>query len=146
MGQDHAESVQLSGWCEEADFTPQLSAAQREELLASYETVMLARDAVMKAIEDARNDETVNKSQEVAVTISGDPQQVAALQSHDARVLAEVFIVSDVTLEPTEGASGLVATVRAAEGEKCPRCWNYRELGEDGLCARCHDVVATFEE
>jgi isoleucyl-tRNA synthetase len=35
--------------------------------------------------------------------------------------------------------------VHAAHGEKCPRCWNWRELGEDGLCDRCHDVMASIE-
>ena len=72
-------------------------------------------------------------------------QRVEALAAHGASVLAEIFIVSDVKFEPLEGASEFVATVSAASGEKCPRCWNYRELGEDGLCERCHDVVAAFE-
>ena len=34
-----------------------------------------------------------------------------------------------------------VCSVFPAEGQKCPRCWNWRELGEDGLCERCHDAV-----
>ena len=35
--------------------------------------------------------------------------------------------------------------VEAAHGEKCPRCWNYREVGEDAshpdVCGRCADVL-----
>ena len=146
MGSDHAPSVQLAGWPDEADFKPQLPASNRSALLTSYEIVMLARDAVMKAIEDARSAGSVNKSQEVAVTLSGNSDQIAALQAHGAGVLAEIFIVSDVDFETVEGADELSAVVRDASGEKCPRCWNYRSLGEDGLCARCHDVVAAFEE
>ena len=37
-------------------------------------------------------------------------------------------------------------TVAHAEGERCPRCWNWRELGDDGLCCRCHDAVEGASE
>ncbi len=144
-GDSHAASIQLAGWPNAEDFVPQLDISEREQLLASYEDIMLARDAVMKAIEDARNDGAFNKSQEVQVTISGDAERVRALEAHGAHALAEIFIVSDVSFEPAEGAKDFVATVSAASGEKCPRCWNYRELGEDGLCERCHNVVASLE-
>ena len=138
-------SVQLAGWPAEEDFAPRLSAADREELLASYEVVMAARDAVMKAIEEARNDGLFTKSQEAAATIMGNTELVEALAKHGERTLAEVFIVSDVELEESDDADGFVASVSAAPGEKCPRCWNYRELGPDGLCERCHDVVLDLE-
>ncbi|MBQ3282370.1 MAG: hypothetical protein IJH42_00780, partial [Atopobiaceae bacterium] len=53
--------------------------------------------------------------------------------------LAEVFVCSEV--EVVEGEE-LSVTVEAAHGEKCPRCWNWREpVDEAGLCQRCHDVV-----
>ena len=48
-------------------------------------------------------------------------------------------------VELTEGEE-LSCSVEPAHGEKCPRCWNFRELGEDGLCPRCHDAVAALEE
>ncbi len=145
MQEGRVEFVQLAGWPSEEDFVPQLPAEERTALLSSYEDVMAARDAVMKAIEDARSDGAFNKSQEVEVSISGDEQRVKALAAHGAAALSEIFIVADVKFEPVSGSDAFVATVRAATGEKCPRCWNYRELGEDGLCARCHDVVASFE-
>ena len=43
-------------------------------------------------------------------------------------------------------AEELSCEVLPANGEKCPRCWNWRELGEDGLCERCHDVVAQLAD
>ena len=144
--EDHAASVQLAGWPEQSDFKPQLDCAEGEELIESYETVMLARDAVMKAIEDARCDGAFSKSQEVAVTISGDAKAVNALSQHGSQALAEIFIVSDVAFEPVADSKEFIATVSAAHGEKCPRCWNYRDLGKDGLCSRCHSVVAAFEQ
>jgi len=31
-----------------------------------------------------------------------------------------------------------------ASGSKCPRCWNWRNLGPDGLCERCSIVVGAL--
>ena len=45
-----------------------------------------------------------------------------------------------------ERGEDYACTVLPARGEKCPRCWNWRELGEDGLCARCHDVIENIGE
>ena len=50
----------------------------------------------------------------------------------------ELFIVSGV--EFVEG-SDFACEVLPAEGEKCPRCWNYRTLGGNAnhpaVCERC---------
>ncbi len=145
MEEGRVAAVALAGWPVEDDFAPQLPATEREELLASYEVVMEARDAVMKAIEEARNDGLFTKSQEAAATIMGNTGLIEALAAHGLDTLAEIFIVSDVELEESDDADDFVASVSQAPGEKCPRCWNYRELGPDGLCERCHEVVAAFD-
>ena len=145
MEEGRVAAVALAGWPVEDDYAPQLPATEREELLASYEVVMEARDAVMKAIEEARNDGLFTKSQEAAATIMGNTGLIEALAAHGLDTLAEIFIVSDVELEESDDADGFVASVSQAPGEKCPRCWNYRELGPDGLCERCHEVVAAFD-
>ena len=36
---------------------------------------------------------------------------------------------------------GIKVSVRKAEGEKCQRCWKYRELNADGICPDCVDAV-----
>ncbi|NTU89126.1 MAG: hypothetical protein HGA54_04345, partial [Actinobacteria bacterium] len=44
---------------------------------------------------------------------------------------------------------GVSAEVSVAPGEKCPRCWNIRELGRvashTDLCERCALVVDEIE-
>ena len=47
-------------------------------------------------------------------------------QRFDASVFEELFIVSGVTFA---AGDELACEVKPAEGDKCPRCWNYRELG-----------------
>ena len=95
----------------------------------------------MKAIEDARNDGLFKKSQEAAAVLTCSEKDAAVLSARGLDVLAEIFIVSSVTIETSEDAEQVEAQVALAEGDKCPRCWNVRELGEDGLCERCHEVI-----
>jgi isoleucyl-tRNA synthetase len=51
--------------------------------------------------------------------------------------------VSEVSMVEGEDVSVAVAP---AAGDKCPRCWNYRETGVDPsfpeLCDRCAAVLA----
>ncbi len=144
-GSDHEPSIQLASWMHEDDFVPQIPAAEREQILATYETVTAARDAVTKAIEEARNAELLTKSQEAAATIVCNADTAAVLEARGTEALTEMFIVASVRIDVDESAVEPSATVAPAAGEKCPRCWNFRELGEDGLCARCHEVVESLE-
>ncbi len=65
--------------------------------------------------------------------------------------LAEALVVSQLELHEAAAKDGEDAIVRfelsAAGGEKCERCWKYRELGADpehpGICAECAAVVTS---
>lgn len=141
-GDDHAVSVQLAGWPAPEDFVPQIPAAERAKLIEDYAVVMAARAAASKAMEDNKAALGITKTQEAAVKIAAPADQLAILEARGCEQLAELLIVASVEL--TEGAE-LSAEVSVAAGEKCPRCWNVRELGADGLCPRCHEVVDAFE-
>ena len=121
-----------------------LSRPDEERLLEGYRTALAVRDVVTKALEDARAQGVVSKSQEAAVTVRAPQATVDALAAGGAD-LAEFFIVARVDVLVGEG-DDVTADVAVAQGEKCPRCWNVRELGEDGLCARCHDAVHAAED
>ena len=103
---------------------------------------MTARAAATKAMEDNKADLGISKTQEAAITITAPADQLEVLKARGEQAIAELLIVSSVTLEPGDE---LAASVSVAAGEKCPRCWNVRELGADGLCPRCHEVVEAFE-
>jgi isoleucyl-tRNA synthetase len=103
---------------------------------------MAVRDVVTKALEDARAAKQINKSQEAALTLTMPAATLAVLNAYDAAVYEELFIVASVTF--VEGDE-LQAVVAQAEGEKCPRCWNFRTLGGNhnhpGVCERCGDAL-----
>ena len=114
----------------------------------AYSEVLTAaltlRGAVTKALEDARTAGTFTKSQEVRISATVPSSDFALLTGERAIDLAEFFIVSEVALTENEDAEddGITVTVDAARGERCDRCWNYREdTGVHGehehICSRC---------
>ena len=84
----------------------------------------------------------IGKSQEAAVTVMAPAETIAVLEQRGAAELAEFFIVAQVRLLV---ADELAVEVEPAAGEKCPRCWNLRELGVDAahpdVCGRCAEVL-----
>ncbi|MDO8963869.1 MAG: isoleucine--tRNA ligase [Coriobacteriia bacterium] len=134
---DGAVSVQLAGWP-----TVEVPAAAAAGLRAEFAIVLEVREAVTKALEDARNAGVIGKSQEAALVVTVSAGQVAALGARPA--LSDLFMVASVTL--AEGPELGIAVSRAA-GEKCPRCWNIKtDIGTDpghpDVCARCARVLA----
>ena len=102
------------------------------------------RGVVTKAIEDARSAGTFTKSQEVRVVATAPQEAYDLLTGERACDLAEFFIVSEVELAVGEE---FTAQVEAAHGDRCDRCWNYREsTGAHGeyehVCSRCADALA----
>lgn len=133
-----AESVQLTGW-------PIIELPAEEALVIreAYSVVLEVRDIATRAIEAARNDKVVGKSQEAALLIAAPQGVMDVLRERGEGAIAEMLIVSEVILTDGETIS---VEVRPAAGEKCPRCWNYRELvrtgDTPGVCARCAAVLA----
>lgn len=139
------ESVQLAGW-------PQVAAREDAgELRASYAVLLAVREAVTRELETARNSGVIGKSQEARLVVTTTPAGAAVLAALGLEALAETFIVSAVEIMTADDGEGdgvddaiVKVAVLRAEGEKCPRCWNWRELGADGVCARCGAVLAAL--
>ena len=136
-------SVQLAGWPKASDFVPALpSGEDQTKILEDFGEVITVRDVVTKALEDARGEKTINKSQEASVVVTAPKALLDHLARYDSEVFEELFIVASVAF--TEGAE-LSASVEPASGEKCPRCWNFRELGGNEhhphVCKRCGDAL-----
>ena len=124
-----------------------LDAAAKER----WAKLVSLRDAVNKALENARNAGVFKKAQDTDVTLSVSESDAAFLAGVD---LASLRIVSKVTVTTgaVEGEKSedclIPCTIAVAldESPKCPRCWNHSEhIGIDGhhnqLCDRCAAVV-----
>ena len=103
------------------------------EKLARWEHLLLVRDVVLKALEEARQSKFIGAPLEARVRLAG-----AGVDDYAADLPA-LFIVSQVVLEP--GAE-IKATVEKADGVKCERCWKYSTaVGQDAqyptVCGAC---------
>ncbi len=129
--------------------------ALSEEQADKWAKVMALRDDVNKALELARSEQGIKKSQDADLTLTfagpaWDAFKAMGLSEED---LAALCIVSAVTAAEGEGGGyqgeefdGLTVKVAPAAGCKCPRCWNHSvKIGTAGhhaeLCDRCARVL-----
>ncbi|MEE3488715.1 MAG: isoleucine--tRNA ligase [Bulleidia sp.] len=111
-----------------------------EEVKKTFSELLNLRSDVNKALEDARNNNLIHSAQEAALEISCTKADEDLLTGTLKGAEAQWMIVSKVSF--TESDSRVVKVMKAP-GTKCPRCWNYSETpDEDGLCPRCHAVLA----
>jgi isoleucyl-tRNA synthetase len=139
---DRPSNVQLAGWPSRDAFLPAIPNDCSEDLFNRFEAALEVRELVTKALEDARNEKEINKSQEARIEAVLTDELYDKIKDFDTSVFEELFIVSAVSFER---GSDVSVRVLPAEGEKCPRCWNYRELGTNAnhphVCGRCGQVL-----
>jgi isoleucyl-tRNA synthetase len=142
------ESVHLDEFWKRTQVAGQLfTFAEWEKLDRDWEQLHEVRNAVLKALEEARNNKLIGTGLEAQVILSATDPVYSVLASH-ASELRYLFIVSAVTLTQASGnGTGAVhVEVKKADGLKCERCWNYStHVGEDKqyptVCERCSAVL-----
>ncbi len=137
-----------------------------DELAERWESIVLLRGEVSKALEEARTQKIIGHALDAAVILSM-PEALSAVVKPNVDELRTVFIVSEVEVvaegslparlasESVAGRSdtyqsakvpGLAIGVGPARGEKCERCWIYDvSVGADEqhqtICSRCLGVL-----
>ncbi|EUJ41726.1 isoleucine--tRNA ligase [Brochothrix campestris] len=142
-----AKSVHLT------DFEFATETAEQTALLEKWTQFMTIRDAVQKALEEARNAKLIGKSLMAKVSIYADQATVDLIKSINNDV-KQLLIVSDFELivgkdnAPADAiATETVAVaVTAADGDTCERCRVVKtDVGSNAahptLCAHCADIV-----
>ena len=124
-----------------------MSAEQRKPFLPIYRAVIDARAAFTKAYEEAIGAGTIaEKTTQAAMAELKVPARAYALLTGDhACDLAEPFVCSQVVIEQCD-EDDISCVAVPAHGQKCERCWNWRDLGDDHLCVRCHQAVDDMKE
>ncbi|MEO8362402.1 MAG: class I tRNA ligase family protein, partial [Vicinamibacteria bacterium] len=131
------------------------ATAPDTSVLETWKPLLAVRENVLKVLENARAAKTIASSLEASVVLTGPAALLAPLRAHEALRapfpgnLANLFIVSHVTLKEAEG-SDLKIDVSRAEGVKCSRCWTYApsvvsvDPEAKALCPRCTGVVESL--
>ncbi len=125
-----------------------------EQLLAKWDRISKIKDATAKALELARTDKVIGHSLGAKVTLYADGNLYEFLKSVE-NDLETIFIVSDAKVLELKDAQDAVSSedfenlkisVKAADGEKCERCWMIKEsVGKNSehptLCSRCVEAL-----
>ncbi len=137
-------SVQLSGWPSVEGFAPSLTDAEQKEILEDFAIFNEVRDAATKAIEIARGEGLIKKSQEASVLVTLNEEKKKIIDKYDISVLVELLICAEVNFE-VKDIDEVEASVKMTTLDKCPRCWNYTKLsnieGHEDVCERCAHVL-----
>ena len=127
-----------------------------EDLASKWERLLIVRGEVLRELEKFRHQRKIGASLDAQVWLYAKDSLHTFLKDYEEQ-LAGYFMVSDLQLIfwkdplPVGAIEGqdlkeLGISVGKAGGEKCARCWRYRnDIGRNhhhpGLCTRCTKVV-----
>lgn len=150
MPGERDESVFFSQWYEGLFTLPEDVVMNR----AYWVEIQAVKQAVNKAIEDARNEKIVRANLAANAVLYVDDKLQTLLETF-ADELRFITITSTATLAPLAQApeglaesavAGLKVKITASEAPKCTRCWHHREdVGttpeHPEVCARCVENI-----
>jgi len=143
---DNRTSVHLQSFPE-----PVAGVELSPEEVEKWEALLAVRQAVSKSLEEARANKLIGSSLEANVSITV-PEAIAA-HITDMEDPEGFFIVSQLQITPSadpglaEEAESVAVQVNRAGGQKCPRCWNWRDdvgsvAEHSDVCGRCARVLS----
>ena len=138
----HSGSAHLESW-------PKSQPSHRQvEIEVRWQKLMGIREKVLKALEEKREKKEIGNSLEAAVELTVSKTEEQQFLINFGKDLPGLFLVSQVQVlfDPAVAGEEIQVTVLKASGQKCERCWNYREeVGKhkehQTLCDRCVDVL-----
>jgi isoleucyl-tRNA synthetase len=120
----------------------------------SWEKILVLRDKVLKVLETQREAGRIGGSQEAAVILYSEDAGWDSFMREKAGLFPMLFkvsstLVADAPEQDMDDVPGLPlkVAVNRAPGNKCQRCWNWREtVGEKedhpDLCQRCYELIS----
>lgn len=144
----NVESVLLTDW---PKIKPEFI---NETVNERWDEIIKLREVVTKAIEAVRAEKTIGSSLETAVYIDVNCENLSKFLKSVENELSSIFITSQAFINSKPETEQILSThedgiykvyVTRSLGEKCERCWKYRELGIDKehqtICKDCLEAV-----
>ncbi|HET9840218.1 MAG TPA: class I tRNA ligase family protein, partial [Candidatus Angelobacter sp.] len=145
-------SVHLAYFPQPEEITGRIGQTDVKRLRSDFELLFSAREEALKALEIARQEKVIGRSEEAVLTIEAPESSWKQLEHYrdDVRFL---MIVSGVEIKRATAGNGnapLHVQVTKAPGQKCERCWNYSvEVGRNEryptVCERCSAALEEIE-
>jgi isoleucyl-tRNA synthetase len=118
------------------------------DVAAEMDALLDLRDPVNELLEQLRSRKEIGKSIEAALTIEApEGQPITTILQKHLPSLAELFIVSTVSLTVSSAIQQPGFSVKIASGVRCPRCWRTVDAllpsASGEICPRCSEAVHT---
>ena len=141
------QSVHLSDWPKRNGelWKAELTKDDLNNPMALLGTIELIPE-VAKALEERRSNGEIGSSFDAKINLLTNNQNRYKYLESLRSDLTEIFKVSQVVLEYDSAHPEMAVIVSKASGEKCVRCWNYKEdVGIDKdhplICSKCLEAV-----
>ena len=147
LDSDNAVSVTFNEMPEKGEH-PELFAVEER-----YNKLFDLRDDVTRALEIARADKLIGKSLDAKVVIYTENKDIYQTLSAFGSELSTIFIVSQTEVVNSAIPTGVFddtvwdigVEVKAADGDKCDRCWTYSadgdKIDDQFICSRCQRII-----
>ncbi|MFH1380815.1 MAG: isoleucine--tRNA ligase [Candidatus Omnitrophota bacterium] len=144
------ESIHQSQWDWNEDT---LKKWQDNALDEKWGRLLQIREEVLKALEQKRISGLIGSGLESKIILYADKELLGKFLKENEKNLTTLLMTSKTEVSESEPEDAvkfselqLWVAVKKADGEKCPRCWNYRTtVGRNKefpeLCQRCADVI-----
>lgn len=117
------------------------------EIETEIGTLLRIRGLVNEKLEPARQSGRIGKSLDAIITLSGSPEDTTYLLLKKYEfILPELFIVSNVELQPASGGIQIqISTGEERSLQRCPRCWRWVDelptTHHGPVCIRCAEAL-----
>jgi isoleucyl-tRNA synthetase len=149
---DRPESIHMAYFPKPEEITGKIGNADTKAIRADFEVLFSVRDEALKALEIARQEKIIGRSEDATITVHAPETTGKLLERYrdDLRFLLIVSGVEIVSSMPGNGNAPLRVTAMKAPGEKCERCWFYStHVGENEryptVCERCSTALEEIE-
>jgi isoleucyl-tRNA synthetase len=116
---------------------------ERPEETAKFEQFLELRSAINKSLEEARAAKVIGSGLDADLLVTASGADHDCLSSHGN--LAELLIVSSVSLARGPEGTHLATEVKPSPHNKCPRCWiRHPKVANDGdsVCPKCQRALS----
>jgi isoleucyl-tRNA synthetase len=147
-----AESVHMAYFPKPEEITGLVGKADLKAIHADFDVLLAVREEILKALEIARQEKVIGRSEDAAVTIHA-PEATAKLLERYREHLRFLMVVSEIEVISSTSGNGnapLHVLAQKAPGGKCERCWFYStHVGESEryptACERCLKALEEIE-
>lgn len=120
---------------------------KNEQLASDFETLYQIREDSLKKLQNLRDNGIIGSSLEGEIIIQCSQEFYHYIFPYK-ETLKEMLIVSHIEIIAEEISEIQITAQSAYKNKKmkCERCWHFKNNIKDGVCARCQEIIHSFNQ